>query len=167
MRTTKRDYFESILRAVGTRSTCDRGRNAAIIVRDGRILATGYAGSPPGEPHCDDVGHSLMGYVDIGGKKINTETNPPVGVISSLHCIRTTHAEMNALFQCARYGTPVEGSMIFTTMFPCLNCARAIVSVGIVAVLSLEEYQTGDDSKSLFNRHGIRFDVGKESWILG
>src|SRR3989344_2355826 len=89
------EYFMQIAEAVGKRATCDRGRSGAIIVKDKHILATGYVGSPKGLPHCDDVGHLI--------KEVKHEN----GDITK-HCLRTSHAEMNAICQAAKQGVSIE-----------------------------------------------------------
>jgi dCMP deaminase len=86
------EYFMSITQMVATRATCDRGRSGSVIVKDKHILSTGYVGSPPGVAHCDDVGHEMHTVINEDGSQ-------------SQHCIRTTHAEQNAIVQAARFGT--------------------------------------------------------------
>ena len=79
------EYFLGIVREVATRATCDRGKSGCVIVRDRRILATGYVGAPSGLPHCDEAGHMLRDVI------------APDGSVSK-HCIRTIHAEQNAIW---------------------------------------------------------------------
>ncbi len=112
------EYFMGIAFEVAKRSTCDRAHVGAIIVKDKRILTTGYNGSPTGLPHCDDVGHLM-----VDG-----------------HCVRTLHAEQNAIIQAARYGISVLGSTIYVTHQPCLTCAKMIINAGIVRVVYAGEY---------------------------
>lgn len=102
-----------------TRSTCPRKHVGAVIVRDKAVLATGYNGSLRGLPHCTDVG-CLM---DNG------------------HCVRTVHAEANAILQAARHGVRIEGSEIFVTASPCWDCFKLITNAGIVKVLYGEFYR--------------------------
>src|SRR5437762_13097291 len=85
------EYFIGMANYVGTRATCDRGRSGAVIARDKRVISTGYVGSPPGLPHCDDAGHDLHIVTNDDGS-------------TSEHCIRTKHAEENAIAHAARYG---------------------------------------------------------------
>jgi dCMP deaminase len=85
------DYFLELANAASSRATCDRGKSGCVIVRDKQVLATGYVGSPAGLPHCDDVGHLM--------KKVIQEN----GEISE-HCLRTVHAEQNAICQAAKVG---------------------------------------------------------------
>jgi dCMP deaminase len=95
------------------RSTCLRAHVGAVIVKDKRIISTGYAGSPPGVAHCTDVG-CLEG--------------PDGG------CIRTTHAEMNAIVWAAKAGVATDDTIMYSTHEPCLHCAKAIATAGIRAV---------------------------------
>jgi len=111
-------YFMSIALQVAKRSTCDRAHVGAIVVKDRRILTTGYNGSPSGLPHCDDAGHLL-----VDG-----------------HCVRTLHAEQNAILQAAYHGVSVQGSAIYVTHQPCLNCAKMIINAGIRRVVYAGQY---------------------------
>lgn len=115
-------YFMNIAQVVATRATCDRKHVGAVIVRDRRIIATGYNGSPPGLPHCDDVGHDL---VITNGKE---------------NCVRTVHAEMNAVAQAALYGVSIKDADIYTNTYPCWNCAKALLSGGIKTVYVDKDY---------------------------
>ncbi len=112
------EYFMGIALKVAERSTCDRAHVGAIIVRDRRILTTGYNGSPSGLPHCDDVGHLI-----VDG-----------------HCVRTLHAEQNAIIQAAYHGVSVKGGTIYVTHQPCLTCAKMIINAGIKRVVYAGEY---------------------------
>lgn len=112
MRPSWDQYFSDIAKIVAERSTCDRRHVGAVIVKERVILSTGYNGAPRGLPHCDDVGHEI-----VDG-----------------HCVRTVHAEANALVQAARNGVPVEGGMLYLTDSPCYDCFKLIVNAGIVAV---------------------------------
>jgi dCMP deaminase len=103
------EYFMQIARDVSTRATCNRRHVGAVIVRDKRILSTGYNGSPPGQKHCSEIGCLLE-----DGK-----------------CIRTLHAEQNALIQAALHGVSTEGATLYCTCRPCHVCARMIVGAGI------------------------------------
>lgn len=100
-------------------ATCPRRSVGAVIVRDGRILASGYNGSLPGEPHCTDAG-CLM----VDG-----------------HCKRTVHAEMNALCAAARFGTALDGSVCYVTLQPCKTCEQALRAAGVTMIRYDEEYQ--------------------------
>lgn len=115
------EYFMQIARDVATRATCLRRHVGAVIVRDRRILSTGYNGSPPGQPHCTDVG-CLM---------------------EEGRCIRTLHAEQNALIQAALHGVSTEGSILYATCRPCHVCARMVVGAGIRRIVFEGEPPTG------------------------
>jgi len=94
------EYFMNIMQAVSTRATCDRGRSGCVIVRDKHILTTGYVGSPPGLPHCDEVGHQMKTTIHEDGHQTQ-------------HCVRTIHAEMNAIVQAARIGVSLDGATLY------------------------------------------------------
>ncbi|MEA3336008.1 MAG: cytidine/deoxycytidylate deaminase family protein [Chloroflexota bacterium] len=112
------DYFMGITFQVARRSTCDRARVGAIVVKDRRILTTGYNGSPAGLPHCDDIGHLI-----VDG-----------------HCVRTLHAEQNAIIQGAQHGVTLRGGTLYVTHQPCLTCAKMIINAGLVRVVYAGHY---------------------------
>jgi dCMP deaminase len=134
---------------VAKRATCDRGRAGCVVVRDKRIIATGYVGSPPGLPHCDDVGHLLRKVVDEDGTVRQ-------------HCVRTTHAEQNAICQAARYGIALEGATVYCTMEPCRVCAMLLISVGIRRVVARRRYHAGKDTRELFQAAGVELVVWED-----
>ncbi|MFQ6677702.1 MAG: cytidine/deoxycytidylate deaminase family protein [Fidelibacterota bacterium] len=112
-------YFLNIAKEVATRSTCDRKNVGAVIVRDKMILSTGYNGSIRGLPHCNEVGHEM-----VDG-----------------HCVRTTHAEANAIAQAAKNGVRVDESEIFVTASPCYHCFKLIANSGIKTIYYDEFYR--------------------------
>ncbi|MFA6522631.1 MAG: cytidine/deoxycytidylate deaminase family protein [Patescibacteria group bacterium] len=136
------EYFVEILQAVAKRGTCDRGRCSCVIARGGQILATGYAGSPKGLPHCDDVGHQM--------KKMIHED----GHISD-HCVRTVHAEQNAICQAAKLGMSVDGATLYCHMTPCRACAMMIINCGIKRVVCELKYHDGQESETMFAIAGV------------
>jgi len=140
------EYFMDIADIVAERGTCDRGKSGAVIVINKRIVATGYVGSPPGQPHCDEVGHLMREVIDENGNK-------------SMHCVRTVHAEENAILQAARYGIPLEGGTIYCKMTPCFNCAKMIVSVGIKRVVAKRRYHAEGLSIELFKNAGVELKI--------
>lgn len=140
------EYFIEIMHAAAKRATCDRGRSGCVIARDRQVLTTGYVGSPPGQPHCDEVGHEMH-------KVINDD-----GVVSE-HCIRTIHAEQNALIQAAKRGVALDGATLYCQMTPCYVCAKLIVAVGIKRVVSFRDYQRGEKSKALFAKAGVSYEL--------
>lgn len=127
---------------MGTRGTCGRGRAGAVIVRDKRLLTGGYAGSPPGMPHCDEVGHLMKKTTHENGEE-------------TMHCLRTVHAEVNAILQAAKFGISINGGTIYCKFTPCRNCAMAIMSAGIVRVVAAKKYHAGRDAEDLFAQAGI------------
>jgi len=112
-------YFMNIAHEVATRSTCDRKHVGAVIVNQKTILSTGYNGSIRGLPHCDDAGHEMLDG----------------------HCIRTTHAEANAIAQAAKNGVAVNQSEIYVTASPCYNCFKLIANAGIKKIYYAEFYR--------------------------
>lgn len=126
MRIERLEMCMAIAKVVAQRGTCDRARVGCVIVdKHGRPVSWGYNGSPAGEPHCDDVGHLMYGD----------------------SCIRTVHAEQNAVFYISRTGGPrVEGATIYCTHFPCLNCAKMIVTAGIETLVYERDYRPLDSA---------------------
>lgn len=116
------------------RSTCTRLMVGATIVRDKRIIAGGYNGSVSGSVHCVDEGC----YVIDG------------------HCVRTVHAEANALLQCAKFGVATEGADIYVTHFPCLQCAKQLIQSGIRTVYYAEDYRNHPYAIQLFEEAGVK-----------
>ncbi len=126
-------YFMSQSLLLSTRSTCTRLAVGATIVRDRRVISGGYNGSVSGDVHCTDVGC----YVVDG------------------HCIRTIHAEVNAILQCAKFGVPTEGADIYVSYFPCLQCTKTIIQAGISNLYYLHDYRTSEYAKELLEHAGI------------
>lgn len=143
-------YFMNIVREVAKRGTCDRGRTGAILVRDKRILATGYVGAPKGMPHCDEEGHELVEMFDEEGQ-------------ISKHCVRTSHAEMNALAQAVREGVKIDGSTVYCKLEPCYACAKILVNAGIKRVVCEKRYHGGQKTRELFKLSNIQLDVLSEA----
>lgn len=148
-RPTWDEYFLEVVKTVAKRATCDRGRSGCVIVKDKQILVTGYVGSPTGLPHCDEVGHLFK-------KMINEE-----GEIST-HCVRTVHAEQNAICQAAKRGIALEGATLYCTMTPCRTCAMMIINCGIKRVVCLNKYHNGKESEEMFAQAGIQLDFVSE-----
>jgi dCMP deaminase len=113
------EYFMRIAMEVSTRATCDRKHVGAVIVRDRFILATGYNGSIPGLPHCDEAGHMM----------------------EDGHCVRTVHAEANAICQAARNGVRIEGATVYVTASPCFSCFKLVANAGIKGIVYGEFYR--------------------------
>lgn len=139
------EYFMNIVKVVAQRATCDRGKCGAIAVRNKRILATGYVGSPAGLPHCDEVGHKL--------KKMIHED----GTITQ-HCVRTIHAEPNVICQAARFGIPLNEATIYVLFTPCRNCAMLIINSGIKRVVCNQRYHDYKDTEEMFKQAGVELE---------
>ena len=140
------EYFLKIVELVGLRGTCDRGRSGCVITKDKRILATGYVGSPIGIDHCDDIGHEMHTVIHEDGHKTQ-------------HCIRTGHAELNAIANAARFGVPLEGATLYSHMTPCYTCAKMIINAGIKRVVCNMDYHAGERSKEIFKEASIAYDL--------
>ncbi len=138
------EYFMKIVEIVGTRGTCDRFRGGCVITRNKRIIATGYAGSPVGSVHCDDAGHEMHTVTNEDGT-------------TSRHCIRTTHAEQNAICEAARMGTILEGGTLYCKMTPCYTCAKMIINAGLKRIVCAQDYHAGKRSKEIFQETGIEY----------
>jgi dCMP deaminase len=139
------DYFMEVADAISKRATCDRGRSGCVIARDKQLLVTGYVGSPQGLPHCDDTGHQM--------KKIIHED----GHVTQ-HCVRTVHAEQNAICQAAKRGISIDGATLYCRMTPCRTCAMLIINCGIVRVVCENRYHSADESENMFTQAGIQLD---------
>lgn len=139
------EYFTEIVRAVSTRGTCDRGHASCVFVKDKQILVTGYAGSPIGFPHCDEAGHDLR-------KSISED-----GTISQ-HCVRTVHAEQNALCQAAKRGVSLDGSTVYVNMTPCRTCAMLLINCGVKRIYAEKKYHAGKESESMFKKAKIKLE---------
>ncbi|MCK5880914.1 MAG: cytidine/deoxycytidylate deaminase family protein [Sinobacterium sp.] len=146
MRPSWDEYFLDMMNTVATRATCDRGKSGCIIVKDKQIIATGYVGSPPGLEHCDEVGHLMKQVVDDDGT-------------TRQHCMRTIHAEQNAICQAAKHGTSLEGSTLYCKMEPCRVCAMLIISCGITKVVAKSQYHAAQDTRDMFAQAGIELVV--------
>lgn len=112
------EYFMELAQVVAKRSTCNRRSVGAVLVRDKRILTTGYNGSPPGQPHCIDEG-CLM---------------------HEGHCVRAIHAEQNAIIQGALHGIDLRGSTCYVTSAPCVHCSKMLIAAGVRRIVYMDEY---------------------------
>lgn len=139
-------YFLDLCEAVSKRATCNRGSSGCVIVKDKRIMTTGYVGAPSGLPHCDDAGHDLRKVSDFNGNVTQ-------------HCVRTLHAEQNAIIQAARFGIPLEGATLFCKMTPCRTCAMMIVNAGIRRVVCEKRYHADKDTIEMFKQAAIELVV--------
>jgi len=148
-RPTWDEYFIELAHSVSMRATCDRGRSGCVIVRDKQILVTGYVGSPRGLAHCDDVGHFFKKVIHEDGSVTQ-------------HCVRTVHAEQNAITQAARRGIALDKSTLYCRMTPCRTCAMLIINCGIERVVCEKKYHAGAESEAMFKEAGVTLDYFSE-----
>lgn len=127
------DYFMANAALISKRSTCDRAFVGAVLVKNKRIIATGYNGGVSATDNCDDAGH----YMEEG------------------HCIRTVHAEMNALIQCAKEGISTDGTEIYVTHFPCINCTKALLQAGVTKITYQKAYRPNPLAIELMAKKGV------------
>jgi dCMP deaminase len=146
IRPTWDEYFLNLVDAVGKRSTCDRGFAATLIVKDKRILTTGYSGAPSKLPDCNEIGHELSEVINDDGT-------------TSKHCIRTVHSEQNAIIQAAKYGISIDGATVYTRYEPCYTCAKMIVNAGIKKVICQTMYHRAQRTREIFKSAGIELII--------
>jgi dCMP deaminase len=139
------EYFMEVCDAISKRATCDRGRSGCVIAKNNQILVTGYVGAPAGLPHCDEAGHQLKQMVHEDG----TVTT---------HCVRTVHAEQNALCQAAKRGIAIEGATLYCRMTPCRTCTMLIINCGIVRVVCQRRYHDAADSEEMLSKAKIKLE---------
>ena len=151
-RPTWDEYFLEVMHSLAKRATCDRGRTACIIVKDKQIIVSGYVGSPPGMPHCDEVGHLMK-------KVLNDD-----GSITE-HCVRTIHAEQNAICQAAKRGVSIEGATIYCKLAPCRTCAMLLVASGIKRLVAEYKYHDGSEAEEILRQAGIQIDYIHDSTL--
>lgn len=128
-------YFMKLAMLASERATCPRAHCGCVLVKDKNVIATGYNGSIPGDEHCDDVGCLVVDN----------------------HCIRTNHAEMNALMQAARHGNAVDGATAYVTTMPCTTCAKALIAAGIKRVVVFSDFHD-TQATQFFAVAGISID---------
>ncbi len=126
-------YFIAQVNLISLRSTCSRLMVGALIVKNRRIIASGYNGSISDGDHCIDEGCYM-----VDG-----------------HCVRTVHAEANALLQCARFGVATEGTTMYVTHFPCLQCAKQIIQAGIIELYYEHDYRNHELAIKLFEEANV------------
>ena len=144
MRPSWDEYFMDIARQVATRSTCLRRHVGAVIVRDKRILCTGYNGAPSGLPHCEVVG-CLRERLGI-----------PSGERQEI--CRGLHAEQNAIIQAALHGVSTQGGTIYVTHQPCITCAKMIINAGIERVVCAHTYPD-ELARDMLDEAGVQLEV--------
>lgn len=129
----------AIAKIITTRGTCDRARVGAVLVKNKRIISTGYNGAPPGLPECDGPEGHLM---------------------EEGHCIRTLHAEENTILQLAAIGgSSAEGATLYTTHSPCYHCAKKIIMVGVKRVVAAQAYRITQDVREVLQKAGVTLDM--------
>lgn len=134
-------YFMRMAELVSTRSTCIRRAVGAVIVKEKRVLTTGYNGSPRGSKHCDELGC------------VRDELSIPPGTRHEL--CRGVHAEQNAVVQAAYFGVSIKDSTIYSTTFPCSMCAKILINAGIMELVYRDDY-VDELSKKLFEETDIK-----------
>ena len=152
IRPTWDEYFMEVARTIAKRATCDRGRSGCVIARDKQLLVTGYVGSPVGLTHCDDVGHLM--------KKVIHDDDS-----ISQHCMRTVHAEQNAICQAAKLGVALEGATVYCKMTPCRTCAMLIIDCRIKRVVCEKKYHRGAESEQMFKDAGVTLEFFEEDFV--
>lgn len=135
-RPTWDSYFMKIAEDVAVRSTCDRAQVGAVLVKDKHIISTGYNGSPAGLEHCDDIGHLM-----IDG-----------------HCVRTVHAEVNAIIQAAVFGLTTKEAVCYVTHFPCLNCTKMLINARISKLVYLNSYRVDPIALEFLEEAGVSME---------
>ncbi len=142
VRPTWDEYFMEVAETIAKRATCDRGRSGCVIAKDNRLLVSWYVWSPAGLPHCDEVWHQFKQITHEDWRVTN-------------HCMRTVHAEQNAIFQAAKFWISVDGATLYCKMTPCRTCAMMIIACGIKRVVCEKKYHAWAESEKMF----------KEVWI--
>ncbi|MHB8134478.1 MAG: deoxycytidylate deaminase [Anaerolineaceae bacterium] len=131
------DYFMKIADDVALRSTCDRASVGAVLVKEKHIVSTGYNGSPAGLEHCDDVGHLMV----------------------EGHCVRTVHAEVNAIIQAAVFGLATRDAVCYVTHFPCLNCTKMLINARISKLIYKNSYRIDPIALEFLKTAGVEVIV--------
>jgi dCMP deaminase len=133
-----------IVRVLGEKATCNRGKSGCVIVKDQRILATAFVTSPYGSPTCDEVGHQMTTFIHADGHK-------------SDHCMRNICAEQGAIANATKNGVSLEGTTMYCTMTPCSvrHCAHMIVACGIRKVVCDKRYHDATESEEIFKNADI------------
>jgi dCMP deaminase len=136
-------YFMNIARVVATRGNCIRRQVAALIVKDQRIISTGYNGTPRGVKNCCEGGCARCAGEAPTGANLG-------------ECV-CSHAEENAITQAAYHGIAVKGGTLYCTMSPCLICAKMVINAGIVEVVYESEYEFNVQTRELLHEAGVRY----------
>ena len=129
------EYFLKLAMLASERATCPRMHCGCVLVKDKYVLSTGYNGSLPGLEHCEDVGCLIVDE----------------------HCVRTNHAEMNAIAQAARHGISINGATAYVTNMPCTTCAKALLAAGIARIVIFSDYH-GSLAEQFLDESGVPLD---------
>jgi len=135
------DYFMNIARTVATRSNCMKRHVAAVIVRDKRIISTGYNGTPRGVKNCSEGGCPRCNNFTNSGEKLD-------------ECL-CSHGEENAIVQAAYHGVSLKNATLYTTFSPCLTCAKMIINAGITEVVYNAKYPLGETAAKMLREAGV------------
>ena len=135
MRPNWDEYFLKLAMLVSERATCPRMHCGCVLVRNKNIISTGYNGSIPGDGHCEDEGCLIVDN----------------------HCVRTVHAEMNALVQAAKHGHAVDGATAYVTNMPCTTCAKSLITAGVSRVVIFSDYH-GTLATEFFSKANVQID---------
>jgi len=138
------EYFMDIAEKTAERSTCERAQVGAVLVKDRRIISTGYNGAPAGLPHCSEVGCLI--------RKVGSEED------LEDHCHRTVHAEQNAIIQAALHGVSTQGATIYVTHQPCFTCAKMLINAGIDKIIFRRAYED-ELSTQFLKQAGVTLEV--------
>lgn len=135
------DYFMAMVKIIAARGTCDRLYAGSVLVKNNRIIASGYNGSPAGLPHCDDAGHLL----------------------EEGHCVRTIHGEHNSILQAAvQGGTSTAGSTMYTKYSPCIHCVKYIIAAGVKRVVAGKIYRS-PQAFQMLKEAGVLAEIYEEN----
>ena len=129
------EYFLKLAMLASERATCPRMHCGCVLVKDKNVIATGYNGSIPGDEHCEDVGCMIVDN----------------------HCVRTVHAEMNALLQAARRGHGIEVATAYITNMPCTTCAKSLIAAGVIHVVIFSDYHD-TMAETFFSKADVKID---------
>ena len=138
------EYFMDVVRVLGEKATCNRGKSWCVIVKDTRILATAFVTAPSGNPTCDEAGHQMTAFIHADGHK-------------SDHCMRNVCAEHWAIANATRGWVSLEGAVLYCTMTPCSvrHCAHMIVACGIQKVVCNKKHHDAKESEEIFEKAGV------------
>jgi len=160
MRLTRHAIYMTMAHTVAQRSTCPRGRVGAVLVADRGVIVYGYSGAPKGLPHCDDAGCDVAKLVTTASPIAGTEVIDTVE-----HCIRTVHAEINAILAAARKGVSTEGARLYCTHAPCKACALMLINAGVAEVHYCHEYHAS--GLDLLHQGGVTVWKSKTEMVVG